>query len=425
MAAAASVALLGCAHPNPEEQHYQDAARIEPPAEGEARANKLVLHASDLVRTIPPSQDAAPHYLKAFSLLEGAGIDKAAGSASTLELKNAPELRALLSKAAPALAEIEAACKAPHCDLKRDFGKGFGLTFPELPKFELSSRLLCARAYMNAASGDYASAGADIGRVGQMIKHLVEQPTISDALTCVAMESNASESIQRIVSDAHGRQECAKAMLAGMARFPVVLDPRAMVPQEIVMAYETIKPSTLFDKGDEAITSKSDGKRTVKDVVASVHNIDQSLALAAWKTRAIKYYVGLLTAGAGETLSVHGLNERFDNITDMEMAADHTHDLNRIFNANDKDAWNAMLKYDAVSEVTLLGLAHLATPEAVDLAGIASRPDPFTDKPLQAATKPGGFVLYSVGEDGDDPKPGSKLPPNAISFEYPYAPGGK
>jgi len=417
--ATVAMAAIGTSQTNPNERLFRQAASEWPAAQAAAKKAGFRYTASELASFVPPSQNAASYYEKAFKMLRASSQDF--HLPFTLDASSVASAKAILKSESPALAEIEKACELPHCSFAVRTFLGVQNRFPNAAGLKMATRLLCFRARIEAHDGNEAAAAADVGRVGHLMRHLMEQSALVEALVGVAIQAMAIATVDRIVTDRKGDRRCAKAMLDGLSKFPRRLDFQAIMPQERASVSYTLSIAYPEDgKGKPGKVDPSEPEAT-NQLITATKGIDPKVVGTAFRTRLLQFYTAAYKAAGDPALSDKGRLDKISALIEKESKGDATHDWNKIA-VDLEQPWHVLLRYKALQEVTTLGLEQLANSKPGGIAEKARRLDSFTDKPLHYLLRPNGFVIYSVGLNMKDDHGRSDRPADDVVFEYPVPP---
>lgn len=174
-----------------------------------ARKEGLPTEAQDLVRTVPPEQNAAPTYVKGIKVLEDKSLepyrkviaDAQLKGASKADLRNAG---AALAKFDPMLNEVQRASELPECAFDRNWALGPALLLPEYAHLKTFSKMFATRAELASLQGDWRSALKDIRTEYRLAQHTGQDPILIGMLVQVAQESIANRSLEMAIGE-HGR----------------------------------------------------------------------------------------------------------------------------------------------------------------------------------------------------------------------------
>lgn len=408
-----TASLLGCekTKPNLNEAAFKEAAGELPAAEAYAHNIGLAYRRDDLIHHVPSAENAAGHYELAFAMLKKQPLW--VEPIEKLDAASLDSAKKQVAKAAPILVEVKKACALPHCYLSPTTARVEGMDFGRNGNFKLIAKLLCLRARVEAHSGNFAAAGSDIGCVAQLMKHSMEYPTLIDWLVAYSIHSNAVQTVDQIVTEQLGNPKCAGAMLQGMSKFPNSFSIAAVIPQETVMYMTLMAPA----KGDEnalGMGEKADSNDPdLNALIRATDGVKRRTIMEAFETRHLQVYTALYEIASDKSLSEIEQVNKMCSVSDKAMKSGPTYYQIGEF----RQAWTSFVRYQAMQEVTLLGLQKLS-----NLGGALPKTaaDPFTKGPLHFKQRPGGFVIYSVGPNLKDDGGSSKSPGDDVAFSYPY-----
>ncbi len=366
-------------------------------AREQAQKAGLVLRSLTALPPLPGPDGAAAHYATALAYC-------AQGSRSPYAptepgAKWADEGLVKVRKSARIYDEIEAACAQKDCDFRVSGGEEV-----DSSTLELLVRLLCLRAITRAHQGEYASAGADIGRIATITRHIMGRASEVDLTSAGDFVAAASRACQIILSNERGNAACAAALQSGMAGFPDRLEVGKTVAWQATQLYGLFAaedPKSLFAgrRGPYA-TPTYDQFRSV------VAGIDPAVACGAAEARLLQFFTAIYLAACNPKLTDLQREDAVNAIWDAEEMADSTHVFNQLM--ADPRYLSDQLRYDASLLVTRLGLRYMANPAGGTLF-LAGKRDPFSDEALAVTHKGSRFEVASTG-----PSEGKW-----ISFTYP------
>jgi hypothetical protein len=164
---------------------------------------------------LPADDNAAPLYRQAFGLLEA---DKAlAGEKSPLNQATVAdvgteEVAAILARHAATLDLLRRAAAKPGCRFDRDWSRiSIDTALPELQAMRQAARLLALAARREAADGDVATALADVIRVHRLAEHIAAEPNVISGLVELAIDAMALETLAEILPPATVKETSALA----------------------------------------------------------------------------------------------------------------------------------------------------------------------------------------------------------------------
>jgi hypothetical protein len=164
---------------------------------------------------LPADDNAAPLYLQAFGLLDA---DKAlAGEKSPLNQATVAdvgteEVAAILARHAATLDLLRRAAAKPGCRFDRDWSRiSYDTLLPEVQPMRKAARLLALAARREAADGDVAAALADVIRVHRLAGHIAAEPIVISGLVELAIDAMALETLAEILPRATAEDAAALA----------------------------------------------------------------------------------------------------------------------------------------------------------------------------------------------------------------------
>lgn len=204
-----------------------------------ARAAGIPLSASDLVREIPPEQNAAPILKRAFAAMDKltkADIDalqppNSPQAISDPKLLLNPAARAAIRKAQPALNLLEEASKLPHCSFDHDPDHGPLELYPEWGSMKKLCRYAAFSAYLHAADGDVAAALRDLRIGASTSRFLAEEGSL--------LGTNVAGACERIVLD--WTVKCMGATRLDADRQGALRQYVALLESQPVPAYDVVR----------------------------------------------------------------------------------------------------------------------------------------------------------------------------------------
>ena len=376
-----------------------------------------------------PDDNAAPLYLRAFASL---AADGTLGE-ETSPLRDpltadpaAPGVAAILERHATTLDLLRRAADKPGCRFDRDWSRPApDMVLPELQEMRQGARLLAVAARRAAGAGDGAQAIADIDRIHRLGMHVASEPILISGLVGQAIDRLAVETLADVLPRL-GQEDL--PLLDGDSLWDVVATPVRY--QRAFLGEEAFGLATLADL--------SDGARG-----ASTIALLRSVSDAPWARPfdgplSLLYRCFLLPADIAGCRAVMrryqavvgSMTEPTPTILKETAAIEEQFESRRFgrFASRLAPTWSGVIKSQANGEALHdvagvlvaatrarlrgMSLAESFVPEAVPvLPG-----DPFAeDKPLNAKRTDDGWVVYSVGPDGEDD--GGPVPADADSVE--------
>ncbi|RLS77987.1 MAG: hypothetical protein DWI03_05200 [Planctomycetota bacterium] len=392
-----------------------------------AEGRMLRVEAAQIMATVlppaaGPDANAAPLYLRAFAAL---AADKQLGEAEspfkdplTADVTS-PEVSAILERHAATLDLLRRATDKPGCRFDRDWSRlSFDMLLPEVVEMRLVARLLTLAARREAAAGDVRQALDDVVRIHHVGLHVAGEPTLVSGLVGQAIDALALMTL----ADVLPRLGTGDLPLLDAERF-----------------WDFVATPITYQRafwGDEAI-----GLATLGDLAAGVDGMSalellRSISVPVRPMRqafdgpfSFLYRCFMLPADIAGYRSVMG---RFrDLVGQMQESAlprfptiaKQTARIEDAITSRRPGIFSVMLTPSLVAMITSqvrgralhdvaevlvamtrARLAGTSIAESLPPETLAALPaDPFTaDEPLLAKRSVDGWVVYSVGPDGED-----------------------
>jgi hypothetical protein len=364
-------------------------------------------------RPVAETENAAPLYRAAVMRLRATKADQgdlcsalseaAAGSlAAASATGTATSLRVLLAQKATleALAEIEEGTARPSCRYDIDYSKGAGILLPHLAELRTLSRILTARARVQAEDGDPAGAWRTAGAGLRLANALETEPLLISQLVRIAQAQQAMETVRRLCSHA----------------LPPLGDLAAL--DSLLKQFEDGRPfSASMDGerllfGDWAFRSLPRSELRKTSIVGDAGGAKAWLVLASLFTPLLQRdYAAYLEVmhtyarNAAEPYSPDDANRGERLLAQVPPYCV----LTRLLAPALSSAKIRHLEAVAQARVTRAGLGvlrhwreHRAYPATLAECGRANDVDPFTSRPLLYRANTDRAVVYSTGADGKD-----------------------
>jgi hypothetical protein len=180
-----------------------------------ARVEAVGVLQSVVPPVLPADDDAAPLYRQAFGLLEAEkelGDEKSPLEQATVADVGTEEVAAILARHAATLDLLRRATAKPGCRFDRDWSRiSYSTTLPEISSLRQAARLLALAARREAADGDVATALADVIRVHRLAGHVAAEPIVISGLVELAIDGMALETLADILPRATAKDAAALA----------------------------------------------------------------------------------------------------------------------------------------------------------------------------------------------------------------------
>ena len=394
-----------------------------------AAGRALRVEAAQLMTTsLPPApspdDDAAPLYERAFAALAADKSLTASESPPAKLLANwkkadvtSADGAALLSRHAPTLDLVRRAAAKSGCRFGRDWTRpSFDTLVPEYSAMREAAKLLALAARRESAGGDSAAALRDVVLLGRLAAHAAAEPCVVAGMVSMSIDGMALDTLAAVLP-ATNAADLARLNDPSFSDFlgTSVSFKRHLFGDE---ACGLAAAADLADGTWGVLASANDGAddffamATVAGPLAIVYRCFLWPADVAGYKRCLRAYQRILADQAGQPFPA----------TQKRIAA-----IERQLSAGSREGFLGPLLVPALGGIfktqcrnqalhrcaevlVAMTRARLATgslPEAV--AGFvpdqlpALPRDPFTnDAPLRATFSQDGWVVYSVGPDGED-----------------------
>lgn len=406
--------------------------------EASARSEGIPLTAAQLQRPLPPpSQNAAPLYVKLTKLLHDKplGLPKYAEGMDAFHAytpQQVASVRKTLAARQDVMALVHQAADRPQCVFVRDWSQGGKVNFPEYMPLREAARLLKTESYLLARDGHSQEAIANQTRGFRVAEHAASDHTLLAYLV-----GNADESIT----------------LSGMQSILALAGPNAALDADVRQEVDAKRPrlslraamagETAFDCGvfPQMHSAEGQGVEAALSAAGFPTEISRSVKASgpdqrhlhslidAWQADFLGRMRPLVVAcGQPPPLRRAGfvsVNEKLKR--DGEGADGMLYVFSSILMPVFSDIDQNDTRTRAREAVTLAAAALLtgkAETGAYPATLPSGFPDPCTDKPLLYRREGGGFVVYSAGPTGrfDGGRPGAKVPGQESLFRYPAVP---
>ena len=403
-----------------------------------AEGRMLRVEAAQIISTaLPPApsadDNAAPLYQRAFaSLTADKELDESDSPFKdplTADVASG-EITAILERHAATLDLLRRATDKPGCRFDRDWSRpALDMLLPEVQHLRQAARLLTLAARRAAADGDGEQALADVVRIHRLGMHAAGEPILVSGLVGQAIDALALGALAEVLprlekSDLPllekdslrdfvatpiryqraflGEEAFGLAMLGDLA-----VGSKGMTTLELLRSVSGEPTGFTFDSPfsflyrcfmlPADIASYRDIMRRYQDIAGKMLlPTSQPYPVVVKETAEIEETLESRRAGVFAALLAPALS----GVLKSQARAAAMHDVAEVL--------------VAATRARLAGtsLAESLVPEAVP----ALPGDPFTaDKPLVAKRTDSGWVVYSVGPDGEDD--GGPLPPDAEHVE--------
>lgn len=184
----------------------------------QSEARSLVL--SVIPPSLPPEQNAAVDYRRAFALMDAGRpwhekwndqwdtwLGIACSSCSPVKESESVDLEAVgrfLQENAPVLTHLRRGAAKPVCNFERPWGRldFFALLSPDMHEIRAAGRLLGLSARWKIAQGDTPGALRDLRDMLRLAEHLGQEPLLISTLICMGIRQNVVNLLQLLFNEA-------------------------------------------------------------------------------------------------------------------------------------------------------------------------------------------------------------------------------
>jgi hypothetical protein len=390
-----------------------------------ARVEAVGVLQSVVPPVLPADDDAAPLYRQAFGLLEAEkelGDEKSPLEQATVADVGTEEVAAILARHAATLDLLRRATAKPGCRFDRDWSRiSYSTTLPEISSLRQAARLLALAARREAADGDVATALADVIRVHRLAGHVAAEPIVISGLVELAIDGMALETLADILPRATAKDAAA---LADPALTDFVRSSPSL--QRQFLGEEAFGLGTFADLAEGKVglddLSMGPGPAGISflyrcffvpaELTAYQAAMRRFQELAQRAAEPGERYPEI--SSAAEAVAQEPAAGRRGYFASLLVPA-----LSRVFETQAKSQARHRAA-EILLAATRARLEAAAPPESAESLVptwlVAVPADPFrTEGPLTVKTGADGWLVYSVGPDGEDD--GGPVPPDAEHVE--------
>jgi len=390
-----------------------------------AEGRMLRVEAAQLMASaLPPApgqdDDAAPLYQRAFAAIaadEPLGAAESAFWNSCITDVGSPEVSAILERHAATLDLLRRATDKPGCRFDRDWSRpALDMVLPELPEMRQAARLLMLAARRAAADGDGAGALADIVRVHRLGLHVAGDPLLASGLVGQAIDAVAIQTLAEVLPLL---EKSDRPLLDGDALCDFVATP--ITQQRAFRGEEALGVAMLGDLADgvvgiptlEWLRSVSDEptRQAFDGPFSFLYRCFMLPSDIAGYRDVMRRYQGIVDT------TLLPKPQRYPTVVERMAAIEDTLRARRagVFTLIMTPALSGVIRlqsqgaalHDVAAVLVAATRARLAGQSLADSLVPGALPalpgDPFTeDESLVAKRTDDGWVVYSVGPDGED-----------------------
>ncbi len=365
------------------------------------KAMGIPLTPEEMVRTVPPAENAAPIYARAIITFKSIGQPEINGFRSTtLTKEERASYRKLILEHSPTLALIEEASRKPFCEWNRNWVMGPFLVFTEFPSMKAFGKLMVSKAYLEAESGQFEAAIHWLETGRKLARH-AREPSLIAMFVSLSIELAILAEFQQLLKE-HGAsanfRRAANKFLLDPGSLPSI---REAMKGEVVSHRVVIAGLAEGRPGYEWDSTGGHGPTHEDQVISYMFRIDS--IRTSIEARVLMHYRQQI-----EAIGQGGFRKELAASADMDknLTADQSWSgriVSEIFPVYHYSG-EAVTKLEATRRLCRSGLdlweikAKTGAFPTKYTAGI----DPFTDKPFIYKKTSQGFKLYSVGPNQKD-----------------------
>ncbi len=355
-----------------------------------------------VMKPVPKQRNAALVYIEAEKVYKT--LPEAQRKADT-ELLSSALKTGILAPAQPVLERqsallklAEKAAALPEYSMARDWSKGLSTPFPEYLTARYMVRLLAVRSLFANEAGKPFEALADLERATRTGRHIGSEPTLIAMLVHVACASAAHAAFIKILQRHGDKADVLAATRRTMAAFGPVPDLRFSYRSELpfqIMEVANMRQGRPFIPDPD---KPEDGSKEMMELVKTNPQIATD-----WETSTVWYWRLVyqeLARNEPLTLAIR-MEEILKPLERRRSRSDYyVLIIAPVMSqaAVKVQQWSAQA---ALREATLSLLeARLKTGAFPEKPTLPT--DPFDDEPLRYRRDGKGFILYSLGENGND-----------------------
>jgi hypothetical protein len=405
----------------------------------------ILLKLDDLQAPLPPPErNAAPIYVELTRLLNEKPIDpamvKVIGSL-TARVRHSPQeldaVRQLLSERQDVLHLVHTAASKPDSVFQRDWSRGLTIDYPEFPAMRAAARLLNAESYFLVRDGQFPEAVGYQAQVFRVVQHSTTDPCIIAQLVGIACDLIALAGMENILCAAGPNPGVDDAVRTAVSAGRPHLQLRRALEGEIALysagmncmrggapaadpTHQRLK--RLYGSGSSAMPADAARNFAVYGNVWSDHATD---AAQAYYLRLVR---SLIAAGAKPYPACRSLLAQVRHLAEAQPRSP----VEQLASPGPVlgESITKLAQARAQEEAIIAGAAvlayrgrHRSFPTRLEQA-IPRAPDPFGIGPLKYRRESSGFVVYSIGPDGNfgGGAPGMWRARDQAYFRFPATP---
>jgi hypothetical protein len=359
----------------------------------EAKRIGMPIEPTDLIGNVPPEDNAAPVYRQAILMLE-------ADPKLSKKLQEFYSGKGSIQGLEPLLDVVKQAAAMPDSKFDRKWDEGYQLLFPEYAHMKGFVKALARIADEQSQAGDWRGALKTSALARNIGYHAGSDEILIGALVRIACETITEHQLQKIAMRHAGDPAFLQAALDFEAQAQPVPSLKQSLASELVLTRVTLhkldSPRELMGTMGGTPAKATPAERALFQSRFVQTNLEERLV--GQYLRTYKELPEDPTDLKGAHDAMKGLEDRIERDKSVFNA------FNRIVMpvySQSADAVRRLQMYRRLTTTTLKLLQLPTIPDSLPDLGETST-DPFTGKPFRYRREPGGFVLYSVGNDRKD-----------------------
>jgi hypothetical protein len=411
-----------------------------------ARREGILLRLGDLQPALPtPIRNAAPIYIQLMSLLKEKPLDpstdKVRGSLGSRVVHSPEEVaaaRRLLSERKDVMQLVHEAASKPECVFRRDWTRGMLIEYPENVAMREAARMLSAESFFLAKAGRYREAVENQALIFRVAQHPTSDPAAICQLAGISCDAIALAGMENILCTAGTTHGVAVAVRTAVSTGRPHFDLRRTLAGEIATYSVSLnglrRGSPLTDDAHRLLWKLYGSGRTADppDVLQKYPQYGNPLANQLLDANQA-YYLSEMRPLIAACEKPYALDRPLLQHLDT-LSARESRNPGRQLAAPGLILGGLLtltVHARAAEETIMAGATILAYkgqqgrfPESLAELGTTTFPDPFGSGVLKYRREVEGFVVYSVGPDGnfDGSQPGAPIDRHQAFFRFPSGP---
>lgn len=379
--------------------------------------------------TVPPEDNAAPIYLKAFALLDVHGKQMPGPSSTGVwSAGDEARVRKWVADNKETLEVLKQAARKPSSGFEREWEEGMNVSFREFADLKTCAKLVAKRAEIEAGAGRFQAAMQWL-EVGRTIARHADEPILIGMLVAIACESIVLAEFQKQL-ETYGQQASFRSVAAKFVNreTPSPSLGRGLAG-EVFFARDALEMLGNGRISGDEFAQLATGEESESSFAGQLAGLSLRVPMVRYRveTKLLKRYRLALEAIRAGKNSLASQTEA-GRLLDVAVVGDRslTGRLAEIFTPFFAQGGAAIVALEAKrrmsrcalevwSQRAAAGRFPNALPEGTDSA------DPFTGEPFVYQVDNGHVVMYSVGPNKKD-EGGRRSSGNSQSDDLSYAP---